>query len=97
MQKQYEDDLRVIFISADLSKDRQRVVEFLKKHKVGWTTYFKRGDDQQFIRTIDEEWGGALPFTKIYNVDGSVVASWHDKADYAKLHKYIKQALKTES
>lgn len=97
LQKEYNDKLRVIFISADLKKDRPRVIEFLKKHKVGWTTYFKRGNDQEFIRTIDEDWSGALPFTKIYSIDGSVVDSWHDKADYETIHTHIKQALKMES
>lgn len=97
LQKKYRDQLRVVFISADMKKDRERVVNFLNKHNVDWTTFFKRGNDQEFLRRVDEEWNGALPFTKIYSVNGSVVDSWYDKADYETFQNRIEQAIKTES
>lgn len=94
LQNNYPEDLQVVFISTDFTKDRERVITFLKEHHVDWTTYFKRGNDQKFIRTIDQDWSGALPFTKIYSRDGSVVASWYNKAPYEKFEKHIKQAIK---
>jgi len=91
LQRAYPDQLQVIFISADFTESRDRALNFLKEHKVDWTTYFKTGKDQPFIEAISKKWSGALPFSQVISKDGSVVGSWEQKADYETFEHYIKK------
>lgn len=93
IQRKYKDRLQVIFVSADFPDSRAKALEFLKKQNVDWTTYFKTGKDQQFIEAISKDWTGALPFTRIINKQGEVVASWENSASFSKFDKHVKQAL----
>lgn len=93
LQRNYSDELQVVFISADFPESRERALKFLRKQGVDWTTYFKTGKDQPFIETLSEKWSGALPFTKILNKQGEVVASWEQSADYEKFEQYVKKAI----
>lgn len=93
LQQNYEDELQVVFISADFPDSRDRALSFLKEQNVDWTTYFKTGKDQPFIEALSGEWSGALPFTKIINKEGKVVASWEQGADYEKFENNIKKAI----
>ena len=92
LQRKYEDRLQVIFVSADFK--RQSAIDFLNKHNVNWTTYFKTGDDQKFIESVSEKWTGAMPFTMILDQEGNLVESWEDKADFSTFESNIKKALK---
>jgi len=94
LQRNYPDQLKVIFVSADFPDSRDRALEFLKKQEVDWTTYFKVGNDQEFIGSLSEKWTGALPFTKVIDRTGNTVASWERSADYEKFEKHVKTAIK---
>jgi thiol-disulfide isomerase/thioredoxin len=94
LQRNYPDRLKVIFVSADFSDSRDRALEFLKEQEVDWTTYFKVGNDQEFIASLSEKWTGALPFTKVIDRTGNTVASWERGADYQKFEKHVKTAIK---
>lgn len=93
LQRAYPEKLQVIFISADFPDSRARALAFLKKQEVDWTTYFKTGDDQEFIESISPNWTGALPFSKVIGVDGEVVASWEQAATYTKFERHVKTAI----
>lgn len=93
LQHKYQDEIQVIFISADFPDNRDRAKEFLEEQEVEWTTYFKTGKDQPFIEALSENWSGALPFTKILSEDGQVVASWEQGAKYEKFESNIKKAI----
>lgn len=93
IQRKYEDNLRVIFVSADFPESRDRALEFLKKHGVDWTTYFKTGKDNVFIEAVSEDWSGVLPFTKIINKEGEVVSYWENSASFSKFEKHVNKAL----
>lgn len=93
LQQKYEDMLHVIFISADFPNQRGKALEFLKEQNVDWVTYFKTGKDQPFIEALSDEWSGALPFTKIINKEGKLVASWEQGAEYKKFERFIKKAI----
>lgn len=93
LQRNYSDELKVIFVSADFSDNRDQALEFLKDQGVDWTTYFKTGDDQEFIEKLSGKWTGALPFTKIIGTDGEVVDSWEQSASYETFEKHIKTAI----
>ncbi len=94
LQRNYPDKLKVIFISADFPDSRDRALDFLKKQNVDWTTYFKTGKDQEFISSLSDKWTGALPFTKVIGVDGELVTSWEQSADYEKFERHVKTAIK---
>ncbi|MDZ7680125.1 MAG: TlpA disulfide reductase family protein [Fodinibius sp.] len=94
LQHNYPDDLKVIFVSADFPKQRPDALDFLKKQQVNWTTYFKTGKDQEFIESLSPKWTGALPFTKIIDRNGDLVASWEQSADYDKFERHVKTAIK---
>lgn len=93
IQQKYENDLQVIFVSADFRESRDKAIDFLKEQGVDWTTYFKTGKDQQFIESVSDKWTGALPFTKILNKQGEVVVSWEKSASFSKFEKHVKQAI----
>lgn len=93
LQRKYNENLHVIFISADFPAQRSKAVEFLKEQNVDWTTYFKTGKDQPFIEALSSEWSGALPFTKIVNTKGEIVASWEQRAEYKKFERFIRKAI----
>lgn len=93
IQRKYEDQLQVLFISADFPDSRDKARAFLKKHGVDWTTYFKTGNDEDFIESISGKWTGAMPFTKIIDKQGEVVASWENSASFSKFDKHVKKAI----
>lgn len=94
LQQKYEDQLQVVFVSADFPSQREKALDFLQEQKVDWTTYFKTGKDQPFIEALSDDWSGALPFTKILDAEGKLVASWEQGAEYDKFERYIKKAIK---
>lgn len=93
IQRKYEDELQVIFVSADFPDSRDRALKFLKEQGVDWTTYFKTGKDMPFIEALSDEWSGALPFTKIVNKNGEVTASWQSSATFSKFESEVQKAI----
>ncbi|MAL16489.1 MAG: alkyl hydroperoxide reductase [Balneola sp.] len=82
LNKEYEGQFKLIFVSGDFEEAREDAVAFLKKQGVDFETYFKVGKDNDFITTISNEWTGALPFTIVYNKKGEVSAAWEGKAEF---------------
>ncbi len=93
LKQEYEDELHVVFVSADFPSQRDKALEFLKEQNVDWATFFKTGKDQPFIEALSNDWSGALPFTKVLNKEGKVIASWEQGAEYEKFERYIKKAI----
>lgn len=93
LQREYPDELQVVFVSADFPDSRDRALAFLKKQEVDWTTYFKEGKDQPFIESLSDNWSGALPFTKIISKDGDVIATWEQGAEYEKFKHHVIKAI----
>lgn len=91
LQREYDEQLQVVFVSADF--DKETAIKFLREQGVNWTTYYKTGKDQQFIESVSDKWTGAMPFTKILDKQGNVVASWENKADFATFDTNVKKAL----
>lgn len=96
LKQKYDAQLAVVFISADFPEDRDRAIEFLREQNVDWETYLKTGKDEPFINALSTEWGGALPFTKIYSKNGEIVTFWENKASYDTFEKAILDAINTE-
>lgn len=95
LQKKYDDRLQVIFVSTDFK--RGAALDFLKKQEVDWTTYFSKETGEDFINSISGEWTGAMPFTKILDINGNLVANWESGAEFKKFEKHVKQAINNEN
>ena len=83
LQKKYKnEDLSVVFVSADWDENAQAVHDFLISENVSGTHYRKKeGDDENFINEFSSFWSGALPFTGIYNKDMVLKKYWEGKKD----------------
>ena len=93
IQREYGDDVHVVFISADFDEDRDRAIKFLEDHNVDWETYFKLGRDEDFIDALSPDWRGSLPFTQIISKNGEIVNEWIDKAEYEFFESQVLEAL----
>jgi len=91
LQQKYDERLKVVFVSADFEKEA--ALGFLREQGVDWTTYFKTGKDQSFIASVSDKWTGAMPFTKIIDKQGNVVASWENKADFDTFDENVIKAI----
>jgi len=93
LQKEYPDDLQVIFISADFPEELERINQFLVQNEVGWQTYLKDDRDEPFIDAVWTEWSGALPATVVYNKDGSRLTAFERPANYDEFKELVLQAI----
>jgi thiol-disulfide isomerase/thioredoxin len=83
-------NLDVILVSMDYESQKSEVLEFLKKQKVGFTTYTKSGNESQFINGFLAEWQGALPVTVLYGPKGKTIKVWQGEVTKAKITEYLK-------
>ena len=81
--KEYKnEDLKVVFVSADWDENSQAVYDFLVSEGVTGIHYRKKeGSDGNFINEFSSFWSGALPFTGIYNKDMVLKKYWEGKKD----------------
>lgn len=82
VQNEFEDNLDVIFISADFPEALDRVHQFLSDQNVDWQTYFKDDRDEPFIDAVWSDWTGALPATVVYDTNGNMIAAFERPATY---------------
>ncbi len=82
LKEKYDDEFELIFVSGDFEDDKEDARNFLKEQNVQFTTYYKTGKDDEFIRTVSDTWSGALPYTMIISKDGTVLTSWEGKAEF---------------
>jgi thiol-disulfide isomerase/thioredoxin len=83
LARTYKDrGLRVIFISADLSADLPAARQFLADEGVGWTTYYKRGNDAEFMNALEPRWTGAIPGSFLYDENGHLKDFWEGAMNY---------------
>ncbi|MFN1833708.1 TlpA family protein disulfide reductase [Balneola sp. MJW-20] len=93
LYREYDNDFALILVSGDFIDQRDEALEFLKDQGVNFTSYFKKGKDNDFIRKISNQWTGALPFTIIYDMDGNVSTSWEGKADKERFESELLKVL----
>lgn len=93
LQKEYPDQLQVIFISADFPEELERINQFLTQNEVGWQTYLKDDRDEPFIDAVWTEWSGALPATVVYRKDGSRLTAFERPAKYEEFKELVLQAI----
>jgi thiol-disulfide isomerase/thioredoxin len=93
IQQKYPEQLQVVFVSVDFPENRGRVISFLKKHKVDWTTYLSTKQSATFIESLSADWSGVVPFTKILNKKGKVIFTHENKLSFDALNQQVKRAL----
>ena len=88
--------LSVLGVSIDSAKDLAAVDKFLAKMKPDFPNYRKAsgGDDQDFIESVDKDWGGELPFTVLYARDGRKTKVLSGKQTYGDFESAVKALLK---
>lgn len=96
LHEKYEGQFKLIFVSGDFEEAREEAEAFLKKQGVDFETYFKVGNDNEFITTISNKWTGALPFTIVYNKAGEVSAQWEGKAEYETFESELLNVINEE-
>jgi thiol-disulfide isomerase/thioredoxin len=97
LEKAYRDrGLRVLGVSADLAKDLPKIEKFLAAARPDFPNYCKKsgGDDQDFIESVDPNWGGELPFTVLYAKDGKKARTLSGKQSYADLERAVSALLR---
>ena len=87
-------DLEVIFVSADFEDQFQDVVNFLNNHNVRPVSYIKSQKDELFIQGLNPDWSGTLPFTIVYSKkSGLIIDSWEGKKSAERFQRAISKAL----
>lgn len=75
MNRMYRDrDFKMITISMDAMKDKDKALAFLKKKESSSQNYIYSGDSKyKLIDAIDPKWQGALPYTILIEPGGKIV------------------------
>lgn len=94
LKQEYGDEFELVFISGDFEEAKDEAKTFLKQQNVDFTTFYKTGNDNDFIESLSAEWSGALPFTIIYSADGKVVTQWEGKASYQEFKSQLMSVIK---
>jgi thiol-disulfide isomerase/thioredoxin len=93
LQKEYPDELQVVFISADFPEEIDRIHGFLTANEVDWQTYLKDDRDEPFIDAVWNEWTGALPATVVYNKSGTRLTAFERPAQYDEFKELVLTAI----
>ncbi|MBO6524520.1 MAG: TlpA family protein disulfide reductase [Balneolaceae bacterium] len=93
LKEKYDDEFELIFVSGDFTDAKEEAKQFLKTQEVDFTTYYKIGNDNEFITTISDTWSGALPYTVIYGKDGTVSAEWEGKQEFDVFEEELLRAI----
>jgi thiol-disulfide isomerase/thioredoxin len=97
LEKAYRDKgVSVLGVSIDSAKDLPKVDQFLARMKPDFPNYRKAsgGDDQDFIESVDKDWGGELPFTVVYARDGRKTKVLSGKQSYGDFEAAVKALLR---
>lgn len=97
LKETYGEEFELIFVSGDFDDARPAAELFLKEHNVNFISYFKQGNDNEFIEAISDNWSGALPYTMVIDIEGNITAEWEGKAEYETFEKELLKVIKTES
>ena len=86
----------LMFISLDdKSEYDSKLLPFLKKQGVDFTSYFGNFSNPETIMNyVDKSWQGEIPYTGIYDKDGKLVKSLLGNKTYEQFETEIKQVMK---
>ena len=94
LSNKYNQDLKVIFVSADWLEDEKKVKDFLSSMDVIGQSYIKDQPEEEFINGFHREWTGSLPFTIVYSkLSGSIVDYWENTKHEKRFIEAIEKAI----
>jgi thiol-disulfide isomerase/thioredoxin len=78
--------VKIILISTDFVKDKNKVLAFLQKQKIKAEVWLINEPDQNaWIDQIDKNWSGGLPATLILNNKNRKKTFWEQSLNYNRL------------
>ena len=88
-------DFKLILISLDFKEEIQtKLMPLLKKNNVDFTTYLLDIDSpDEIINYFNNEWGGGIPSSIIYNKSGELKSFILGNHDYEFFEKEIKKLI----
>ena len=87
-------DLAVVLVSIDSLKKTPDVGRFLAKEKIPFVCWqAKSRDPQTFIDAVDKDWGGAVPYTIVYDRTGAVSSKLAGPQTREAFEEALKKAL----
>ena len=83
LAEEYENKgMTIYFVTTDWYDYQDKALAFLKSKGFKGLTFIKEeGNDNNFIRSISDDWSGALPFTIVWNKEGTVTDTWEMEQD----------------
>ena len=92
--KKYNQDLVVIFVSADWLDEENQVKEFLSSMDVNGHSYIKDQPGEEFINGFHKDWTGSLPFTIVYGkLSGEIVDYWENSKHEKRFIEAVEKAI----
>jgi len=85
--------VRLIFVSLDFDSMAEAARDTLIAKGGTLPSYIKHQKDNEFINGIHSDWGGALPATFVYGVDGNLITWWNEARTYEEFAKDINKLL----
>ena len=94
LSKKYNQDLKVIFVSADWLDEEKQVIDFLNLMDVNGQSYIKDQPDEEFINGFHKDWTGSLPFTIVYGkLSGEMVDYWENSKYEKRFIEAVEKAI----
>ena len=79
-----------VSISADVEKNKEKVLDFLKSKNAAIKNYLYSSEDQySLIDAVDKNWPGALPYTLLIAPGGKIIYSHQGLIDPLEVKKAI--------
>lgn len=88
--------LALVLVSADFEEQLPEARAFLAKSGVDFPSFYKVGDDMQFINTLNPKWTGALPATFIYDSEGRQRYFQEGRGTYKEFEKQVLEVLNSK-
>ena len=91
-----DNGIKIYFVTTDWTDYKDRAIAFLEKQGVKGVTFIKEeGNDNNFIRAINDDWSGALPFTIVFDKNGNITDHWEMEKDKTRFESAIKKAIES--
>lgn len=85
--------VRFLLVSMDYDSQEKAIKDFLKGKKVGFETFWRIGNEMEFINSLLPDWSGALPTTAFFNSQGKLIKMVQAKVDQKSLTEQIKKTM----
>jgi hypothetical protein len=97
LSNKYKDNgIKIYFVTTDWMDYKDRAIAFLEKQGVKGVTFIKEeGNDNNFIRAINDDWSGALPFTIVFDKNGNITDHWEMEKNKTRFESAIKKAIES--